>query len=269
MNLGLNQVRVLVRGAGDLATGVIAKLHQSGFKVVAVEIAQPTVIRRTVAFAQAVFDGACTVEGIRGILCDWQDVESVWDSGDVPVVIDPRLEGISRMKFDVVVDAIIAKRNLGTTSEMASIVIGLGPGFEAGKDVHAVIETMRGHYLGRVIYQGIPEPDTAVPGLIGGFAGERVIRAPKDGIYTPLMAIGDAVAEGQAVAEVDGEAAVATISGVLRGQLNGGIRVTKGFKVADVDPRATYDHCLTISDKARSIGGGVLEAILHLAQSRS
>jgi len=189
VKLGIEDIRVLVRGAGDLATGVIAKLHESGFRVVAVEIPQPTVIRRTVAFAQAVFDGETTVEGIRALRTEWVDVESVWARGAVPVVVDPRLEGLNRMRFDVVVDAIIAKRNLGTTIDMAPIVIGLGPGFEAGKDVHAVIETMRGHYLGR------------------------------------------------------------------------------GFKVADVDPRAEQDHCLTISDKARSIGGGVLEAVLHLARA--
>jgi len=267
MKLGIESLRVLVRGAGDLATGVIAKLHESGFKVVAVEIAQPTVIRRTVSFAQAVFDGETTVEGIRAVRVEWPDVESVWAMDAVPIVVDPRLDGLNRMRFDVVVDAIIAKRNLGTTLDMAPIVIGLGPGFEAGKDVHAVIETMRGHYLGRVLYNGIPEPDTAVPGLIGGFAGERVIRAPKDGIYKPLAQIGERIEEGQAVAEVDGEPVVATISGVLRGQLSEGLRVTKGFKVADVDPRAEEDHCLTISDKARSIGGGVLEAVLHLARA--
>jgi xanthine dehydrogenase accessory factor len=267
MRLGIEEMRVLVRGAGDLATGVIAKLHEAGFKVVAVEIAEPSVIRRTVSFAQAVFDGETTVEGIRAVLTEWPDVEAVWAEGAVPVVVDPRLEGLGRMRFDVVVDAIIAKRNLGTTMAMAPIVIGLGPGFEAGKDVHAVIETMRGHYLGRVIYEGLPEPDTAVPGLIGGFAGERVIRAPKEGIYKPLVKIGDRVKEGQAVAEVDGEPAIATISGVVRGQLSEGLHVTKGFKVADVDPRAEEDHCLTISDKARSIGGGVLEAILHLARA--
>ncbi|MZQ99334.1 MAG: EF2563 family selenium-dependent molybdenum hydroxylase system protein [Acidaminobacter sp.] len=267
MKLGIEELRVLIRGAGDLATGVIAKLHESGFKVVAVEIAQPTVIRRTVSFAQAVFDGETTVEGIRAVRTEWPDVESVWAMDAVPVVVDPRLEGLNRMRFDVVVDAIIAKRNLGTTIDMAPIVIGLGPGFEAGKDVHAVIETMRGHYLGRVLYKGLPEPDTAVPGLIGGFAGERVIRAPKDGVYKPLAQIGERIEEGQAVAEVDGEPAIATISGVLRGQLSEGLRVTRGFKVADVDPRAEEDHCLTISDKARSIGGGVLEAVLHLARA--
>lgn len=267
MKLGIEELRVLVRGAGDLATGVIAKLHESGFKVVAVEIAQPTVIRRTVSFAQAVFDGETTVEGIRAVRAEWPEVESIWAMNAVPVVVDPRLEGLNRMRFDVLVDAIIAKRNLGTTIDMAPIVIGLGPGFEAGKDVHAVIETMRGHYLGRVLYKGLPEPDTAVPGLIGGFAGERVIRSPKDGVYKPLAKIGERIEEGQAVAEVDGEPAIATISGVLRGQLSGGLHVTRGFKVADVDPRAEEDHCLTISDKARSIGGGVLEAVLHLARA--
>lgn len=265
MKLGTENIHILVRGAGDLATGVIAKLHLAGFKVVAVEIPQPTVIRRSVAFAQAVFDGESVVEGIRAVKAGWPEVKGVWAAGEVPVVVDPSLEGLKFMKFEVVVDAIIAKRNLGTTLDMAPVVIGLGPGFEAGVDVHAVIETMRGHDLGRVLYQGCPEPDTAVPGLIGGFAGERVIRAPKDGVYHPLMEIGTMVMEGQTVAEVDGMPAVATISGVLRGQLNYGLYVTKGFKVADVDPRGNPGHCLTISDKARSIGGGVLEAVMHLA----
>lgn len=255
---------VLVRGAGDLASGVIGKLHQCGFKVAAVEIELPTVIRRTVSFAQAVFDGEVMVEGMRGVRTHWENAEKIWQAGCIPIVVDPKLEGLALFPFDVVVDAIIAKRNLGTQIEMAPIVIGLGPGFEAGADVHAVIETMRGHNLGRVIYQGMAEPDTAIPGLIGGFAGERVMRAPKEGLYRPLAAIGDLVKEEQVIAEVDGAPVAATISGVLRGQLQDGLFVTKGFKVADVDPRAAIEHCFTFSDKARSIAGGVLEAILHL-----
>lgn len=266
MSHNLGEMRILVRGAGDLASGVIAKLHQSGFKVAAAEIQAPTVIRRTVAFAQAVFEGEVTVEGIRAIRCEWASVNDVWTTGHVPMVVDPKLDVLKLMQFDVVVDAIIAKRNLGTSLDMAPVVIGLGPGFEAGVDVHAVIETMRGHYLGRVIYQGTAEPNTAVPGLIGGYAGERVIRAPRSGVYKPLANIGDLIAEGQPVAVVEGTPAVATISGILRGQLNDGLLVTEGFKVADIDPRAELDHCFTFSDKARSIGGGVLEAILHLTR---
>lgn len=256
---------VLIRGAGDLASGVAYRLWQAGFPVVMLEAPQPTVIRRTVSFATAVFEGAATVEGLTACKVDnLSDVEKTLQKGKIPLLVDPVGESIPLLKPNVVVDAVIAKKNvLGTRRGQAPLVIALGPGFTAGTDVDAVVETMRGHYLGRVIWQGSALPNTGVPGAVGGFTEERVIRAPKDGIWQPIVDIGHKVQKGQTVAMVDGTEVKSQISGVVRGLLYPGIRVSQGMKAGDVDPRAVREHCFTISDKALAVGGGVLEAVMH------
>ena len=267
----LEDILVVIKGGGDLATGVVHRLHRAGMPVVVTELAQPTVSRRAVAVASAVYEGQVEVEGLVAQLAESDQDPKGFKSkplgswGLVPVVVDPRGEVIARLRPTVVVDAIMAKRNAGaTTITDAPIVIGLGPGFTAGVDVHAVIETNRGHYLGRVILSGSAEPHTGVPGPTAGFTRERVLRAPCEGIFTGKRRIGDAVEAGQVVASVAGQPVAANISGVLRGLLADGLPVKPGLKVGDVDPRGVREHCFTISDKARAIGGGVLEAILYL-----
>lgn len=262
----LEDVKVLVRGGGDLASGVVYRLHRAAMQVMVVELPQPLVIRRAVAFASAVYEDTVEIDGIVG----WQvtslaDALAVMVKKQVPVLVDPHGETIRQWHPRVVVDAILAKRNLGTKISHAPIVIGLGPGFEAGVDVHAVVETKRGHYLGRVLLEGSAAPDTGVPGDVMGYTLERVLRAPQAGILHANKQIGDAVKAGDAIALVDGSPVVAKIGGVIRGLLADGLTVTEGMKVGDVDPRGVRDHCFTISDKALAIGGGVLEAVLYLS----
>nr|MBC7243745.1 EF2563 family selenium-dependent molybdenum hydroxylase system protein [Chloroflexota bacterium] len=260
---------VLIRGGGDLGTGVAYRLHRAGFKVIIAELAQPLVIRRTVAFASAVYEGRMAVEGVEARLThDLAEIEEFLAQGIVPVIVDPEGELISTLQPDVIVDARMAKRNLGTTITQAPIVIGLGPGFIAGQDVHAVIETARGHNLGRVILQGSAEPDTHIPGLVQGYGRERVLWAPCAGTFHGLLRIGDQVEAGQTVAYVAEQPVLASISGVLRGLLHNGLSVHEGQKVGDIDPRGTVEHCFTISDKALAISGGVLEAILYLRRKK-
>ncbi len=262
----LENILVVVKGGGDLATGVVHRLHRAGMPVVVTELAQPTVIRRAVALASAAFEGRVEVEGLVARLVESdQEIRATLAEGQVPVTIDPRGEVIPRLCPTVVVDAIMAKRHTGATAITdAPIVIGLGPGFTAGVDVHAVIETNRGHYLGRVILSGSAEPHTGVPGSTVGFTAERVLRAPCEGTFTGRRRIGDLVETGEIVASVAGEPVAARISGVLRGLLADGLPVKAGMKVGDVDPRGVREHCFTISDKALAIGGGVLEAVLYL-----
>ncbi len=261
----LEDILVVIKGGGDLATGVVHRLHRAGLTVVVTELAQPTVIRRAVAVASAVYEGQVEVEGLVARLAEGdQEIRAALAGSRIPVVIDPRGEVITRLRPTAVVDAIMAKRNTGTSITDAPIVIGLGPGFTAGLDAHAVIETNRGHHLGRVILSGSAEPHTGVPGPTAGFTAERVLRAPCEGTFTGQRRIGDAVEAGQVVASVAGQPVVAKISGVLRGLLADGLTVKAGMKVGDVDPRGVREHCFTISDKARAIGGGLLEAILYL-----
>lgn len=256
---------VVIRGAGDIATGVALRLHRSGMDVVMCEIGEPTSIRRTVCFSEAVRLGEATVEGVRGVRCpDAPAALRAVAAGDIAVIIDPEASCAADLRPDALVDAILAKRNLGTHRGMAPVVIGVGPGFTAPVDVDAAVETMRGHYLGRVYYEGAPIPNTAVPGLIGGYAGERVMRAPADGVFEPAVEIGDEVAAGTVCATVAGEPMRATIDGVVRGLLQRGARVRAGMKAGDVDPRCDADYIRTSSDKAAAVGGGVLEAILAL-----
>ncbi len=268
--LSLGEQRVVVKGAGDLATGVAYRLHQSGFTVVMTEVAQPTVVRRSVAFAQAVFDGSTVVEGVHARLARTaEEALAVARAREVAVVVDPDAAVVRRLHPAAVIDAIIAKRNTGTRIGDAPIVVGLGPGFRAGRDVHAVVETNRGHRLGRVILDGEAEPDTGVPAPVDGHSSDRVLRAPADGVFVGKRSIGDEVTAGAIVGYVGDTAVRATFEGCLRGLIETGIRVHQGMKIGDVDPRATLEHCFTISDKALAIGGGVLEAVLFLSARQS
>ena len=258
---------VMIRGGGDIATGVALRLWRSGMDVCLCEIPAPTAIRRTVCFSEAVRQKETTVENVTARLCEVEEVPDLLDQRIIPVLIDPEGETIPALAPDAVVDAILAKRNLGTTRDMAPVVIGVGPGFTAGVDCHAAVETMRGHYLGRVLYEGSPLPDTRVPGLIGGYAGERVLRAPADGVFRGARQIGDQVRSGDIAGYVDGVPMVCTIDGVLRGLLADGVAVHRGMKSGDIDPRCVADHCFCASDKALAVGGGVLEAILALSKA--
>lgn len=253
---------VIVRGGGDLATGVIYRLFHAGFKVACLEVAMPTVVRRTVSAAQAVFEGHAQVEDVAFKLMSLGEFPK--DQCTVPVWIDPKGDSINQIKPHFVVDAIMAKRNTGTHMSMAPCVIALGPGFIAGKDVHYVIETKRGHYLGRVITRGGAIPDTGVPGVIGVESINRLLRAPNRGYLRPFKEIGDLVEAGEMVGEVNGVPVVAAIKGVLRGIIHPRVPLVEGMKIGDVDPRCIREHCFTISDKALAIAGGVLEAMLRV-----
>lgn len=268
--LAVNKKLVVVRGGGDLATGTICRLYRSGYKIIVLEIEQPTVVRHTVSLAQCVFTGKTEVEGLQAVLAaSTGEAIELAEKGIVPVLIDSEGVTIEKVRPYVVVDAILAKKNIGTKIDWAPIVIGLGPGFTAGKDVHAVVETKRGHYLGMVYYKGQALSDTGVPGEIGGVSAERVVRAPAEGSFLPIMQIGDSVEKGEELGYVEGIPVKSPIKGVLRGLINQGVKVTEGMKIGDVDPRQVPEYCWSISDKARAIGGGVLEAILHLSQKRA
>ena len=259
---------IIVRGGGDLATGTIHRLWSAGLRVLVLETEHPAAIRRQVSLCEAVYEGETTVEGLRAVrISKQEEAEAVWAQNAVPVLIDPKGESIRTLKPDVVVDAILAKKNLGTTREMAPLTIALGPGFTAGQDVDVVVETKRGHRLGRIIREGIAVPNTGVPGVIGGYSAERVVHAAREGIFHELCAIGDVVEPGDVIAEIeafDGTRTPVTtcIGGILRGLLRDGYPVTMGFKVADVDPRREeLENCFLISDKARCIAGSVLELV--------
>ena len=308
MNQSNNQIikknlLIICRGAGDLATGIIHRLHRAGHRVIALETDYPAAIRRQVSFCEAVYDGSAVVEGVTARLVpaladaetdtetysgendtpaahivsekwDSSAIEAVLEAGEVPLLIDQKGESIALLKPDVVVDAIIAKKNLGTTFNMAPLVIGVGPGFTAGQDVHLVIESMRGHNLARIITDGMAQPNTGVPGNIAGFTSERVIHAPAAGYIHDVRKIGDIVQKGDEIARIypDKESydnalseyvpVNATITGIIRGLIREGYYFRKGFKIADIDPRESeITNCFTISDKARSIAGSVLEAV--------
>ena len=272
---------IICRGGGDLATGIVHRLHRAGFRVLVLETDHPAAIRRQVSFCEAVYEGKATVEGVTAQRIDSvSEMEEVFAGGCVPLFVDSKGASIAELHPDVVVDAIIAKKNLGTTKEMAPLVIGIGPGFTAGVDVDLVIESMRGHNLARILEEGSALPNTGIPGAIAGVAKERVIHAECAGILYGEKKISDYVQKDEVIAFIypdtqgkdasgqekkDGAFAVrATISGILRGLIRDGYPVTKGFKSADIDPRESeYENCFTISDKARCIAGGVLEALLH------
>lgn len=258
---------IVVRGAGDISTGTLHRLFRAGFPVLALESRRPSAIRRRVAFSEAVYDGSATVEGVTAVkIGDAREAAAALADGRLPLLVDPAGDSIRQLRPAAVVDAILAKRNLGTRIDMAGLTVALGPGFEAGVDVHYVIETMRGHRLGRVIASGSAMPNTGVPGMVGGYAAERVIHAPADGKFRMLRDIGSIVSAGEPIGTIvspEGEVRVRTqIAGVLRGVIRSGYPVVKGFKLADVDPRLEErDNCFTISDKARCIAGSVLELV--------
>ena len=270
---------IVVRGAGDLATGTIHCLKKAGFRLLVLEAEHPAAIRRQVALSEAVYVGSARVEDVEAVRMDVelaekknrkelleQEMERIWKKDGVPVLVDPAGLSIAALRPAVVVDAILAKKNLGTTKEMAPLVIALGPGFTAGEDVDVVIETKRGHNLGRVIRSGSAVPNTGIPGIIGGYGKERVMHAQAEGILRNAASIGDIVEAGAVIAEIETENGMvpveASLSGLLRGLIRDGYPVTKGFKIADIDPRKEeLQNCFTISDKARCIAGSVLEVI--------
>jgi len=260
---------VIVRGGGDIASGIIHRLHRAGFKVVVLEIENPLTIRRKVSFSEAIYAEETEVEGVKGVLAkNLDDIKDILKKGFIPVYIDPKGDIIKELKPLAVVDAILAKRNLGTTKGMAPITIGVGPGFEAGVDVDLVVETQRGHNLGRVINRGKPAENTGIPGEVMGYREERVLRATGDGIVKSFYKIGDKVKIGDIICQVGESQVAAEIDGVLRGIIKEGLYVHRGLKIGDIDPRNIVEYAFTISDKARAVGGGILEGILYLRKER-
>lgn len=272
----IDSLKILVRGAGDIASGIIWNLAYAGFNVCCTEVENPSTIRTEVAFSSAIYEGEKKLDGVECKLCDAvNDIIKCWEEKKVALLIDPMAKILDEIQFDVVVDAILAKRNLGTKIDMASLVIGVGPGFTANVDCHIAIETMRGHNLARIIESGSPMKNTGVPGLIAGHSSDRVIHSPATGVIHNLCKIGDTVIKDQVIAEIsegshsspvcDGVKVHASIDGILRGIIRDGYFVEKGLKIADIDPRLSEkENCFTISDKARSIGGAVVTAIMHM-----
>ncbi|MCC8163419.1 MAG: EF2563 family selenium-dependent molybdenum hydroxylase system protein [Lachnospiraceae bacterium] len=263
---------IIVRGGGDIATGTIHRLHRCGYPVIVLETSSPSAIRHRVAFCEAVYDGLSEIEGV---VCrkasDYMEAQEILSQGEIPILVDASCRILEEVRPWALVDAILAKRNFGTSRVMADKTIGLGPGFTAGEDVDIVIETMRGHDLGRVIEAGSAQPNTGTPGIIAGYGKERVIHSPAAGTFRRYAEIGDLVKKGQVIAAVETEQGSvevrASLTGLLRGIIRDQYPVTKGFKIADIDPRESeYRNCFTISDKARCIGGSVLEALLYLEQ---
>ncbi len=251
---------VVIRGGGDLATGVAWRLSRAGFPVVVCELAEPLTVRRTVALSSAVLDGSVTIEGLVGRRVDDPgELIATALAGVIPVIVSPGLPSIGS---SVVVDARLAKVNIDTTIDDAETVIGLGPGFTAGFDCHAAIETKRGHHLGRVIWDGSPAANTGTPGIIGGRGSERVLRAPVDGRAEWVCSIGDIVKEGDRLGSIGGVAVSAPFDGAVRGLITSAAKVEAGVKIGDVDPRPDTSACHEISDKALAVGGGVVEAVL-------
>lgn len=268
------QSLIWIRGAGDIATGVGVRLLNAGFKIVYSEIKAPTVIRRTVAFGSAVYENSVVIEGYRSVCCD--DLEGValaLSKNYVPIYTGDERKGVSHFKPFAFVEGTIQKKMTTIPRDLVAYTIGLGPGFSAPEDVDAVIETMRGHYLGQVIYKGKAIPNTGIPGEIAGYSHERVIHAPVEGRLHSIKCIGDYVLAGEGIAMIERESdeghttqVLASITGILRGMIYEGLWVKKGMKIADIDPRCEKEHCFSVSDKARSVGGGVLEAIMHFMQ---
>lgn len=247
-----------------MASGIAYRLHRCHMRVFITEVAVPTTVRRMVAFAEAVYRGSHTIEGVRAVKVSTpEEAYEVWENRSIPLFVDPEAKIREDMRPAVVVDAIMAKKDTGTDKSHAPVVIGVGPGFTAGINVHAVVESNRGHNLGRVLWKGQAEEDTGIPAPVAGVTDERVLRVPQKGFFKSLREIGDLVHPGEVVAQVDGYPIRAQIQGVLRGLLKDGIRVERGIKAGDIDPRGEREYCYLISDKARAIAGGVLEAILH------
>ena len=262
--LRLADIKVCVKGGGDLASGVAWRLYQCGFRVFITEIDQPTAVRRKVAFCEAIYEGSTIVEGVEALLVHtMHEVFPFMDQRKIPILVDPGCEARNMIRPDVLVDAILAKKNTGTSMDDASLVIALGPGFMVGRDAHFVVETNRGHNLGRLLTSGSAEANTGVPGPVQGITTDRVLRSPAEGPWQNNMDIGDLVKKGDAVGSVAGLPVSALIDGVIRGMIRPGISVSKGLKVGDIDPRGIRENCFTISEKALAIGGGVLEGIFR------
>ncbi len=254
---------VIVRGGGDLASGVIYRLYREGYRVLVLEIGKPACIRRQVAYGEAVYDGQAEVEGVRATkISRLEERTHCWELGEIPVFADAEGKSIECIRPDVVVDAIIAKKNLGTYKNMAPLTIALGPGFTAGEDVDVVVETMRGETLGKVYYEGSALPNTGIPGMVGGYAKERVIHAPADGKLRAVRRVGETVEKGEILAYVGETPVYATLDGILRGLIRDGFEVKQGLKIMDIDPRyEELEQCFHISDKAKKIANGVYETI--------
>lgn len=263
--MNLNERVIAIKSGGEMASAIVWRLHHARMRrIVILETKHPLAVRRTVSFCEAVHDGSCMVEDVRGVRIDGpEQIEAAWAAGDVPILVDPEWRSLDAIRPDVLVDAIIAKRNLGTSVRDAPLVIGLGPGFEAGQDAHLVVETNRGHDLGRIITEGMAAPNTGIPGTIGGFSKERVLRAPVPGKLVWDCSLGDLVNKGQILGRVDGSPVTAVISGLLRGQIRPNGHVPQGLKLGDIDPRGDIAYLHTISDKGRAIGGAVLECIMR------
>jgi xanthine dehydrogenase accessory factor len=258
---------VLIRGGGEMASGIAHRLHQCHMRVLMTEIAAPTAVRRTVAFAEAIYRGCHAIEDVKSRrVSTINEAQKLWDGGIIPIFVDPGATVRREAKPAVIVDAIMAKKAGNTAISDAPLVVGIGPGFIVGENAHAVVESNRGYHLGRVIWHGAAEPDTGVPAPVAGYTATRVLRAPRNGLFRAIRDIGDIVQEGEIVAEVDSMPLAAGLSGVIRGMLHDAVQVEAGIKVGDIDPRGEREYCYTISDKARAIGGGVVEAILHSCQ---
>lgn len=263
MNMSAPYPLIVMRGAGDLATGVALRLYRAGLRsILMLETERPLAVRRTVAFSEAVYHGGMTVEGVTAVcVTSRESAFRAWSMNAIPVMVDPQARVVEELRPDVLVDAIVAKRNTGTSMAQAPLVIGLGPGFVAGEDVHKVVETKRGHHLGRVIENGAAAPNTGVPGDIGGYTLERVYWASQAGVFTTRREIGDTILDGEMLGMVNDTPIVATVSGIIRGLLRSGTPVRVKTKLGDVDPRGALSYCDEVSDKALAIGGGVLEAV--------
>ena len=263
-SIDLSNWVVGIKGAGEMASGIAVRLKRAGFnRIFMMERENPLAVRRMVSFCEVIYDGRSIVEGIEAVLArDEHEIFKAWEKERIAVIVDPRWTVPAKIKAQVVIDAIIAKKNLGTTLGDAPFVIGLGPGFTAQVDVHRVIETKRGHDLGRVIDKGSALPDTGIPGSIGGHTVDRILRAPTAGVFDGKLKIGDMVRAGEIVGDIDGREVIVKLDGVLRGLIREGTKVRAGIKIGDIDPRGEVEYCSTVSDKSRAIGGAVLEAIL-------
>ncbi len=260
-----SELSIGFKGGGEMATGVAVRLWRAGFRrIFMMEIERPLAVRRAVSFCEAIHDGECNVEGISAIkVTNREEIDGAWTEGKVAVITDPQWAILETWQPQALIDATLAKKNLGTHKKEASLVIGLGPGFTAGKDVHRVIETMRGHDLGRVITEGAAQPNTGIPGNIGGYTLDRVLRSPAKGVFLSKKKITDSVKTGDIIATVGGQPVVTKIDGVVRGLIRQGTSIPEGMKVGDIDPRGNVEYCSTVSEKSRAIGGAVLEAILE------
>jgi xanthine dehydrogenase accessory factor len=260
----LSEIVVLIRGGGDIGSGIAWRLHQCGFRLMITEIAQPLAVRRKVSFCEAVYDGNVEIEGVKATLVSSaQEAQSVWDRGEIPMLVDPECRTRTVLRPQVLVDAVLAKRNLGTAIHDAPLVIGVGPGFDAGRDCHFVVETNRGHHLGRLLVSGSAEPNTGIPGPVMGITEDRVLRAPANGDWNRDLDIGSFVKTGDRIGTVGGITVKARIAGVIRGLIRQGVKVHQGMKIGDIDPRGRPEYCNTISEKALAVAGGVLEGILR------